>query len=52
MFDRRIIRGSTYASMVVPATTAPNKVKVQEMTKQRPTKAQQQAVLTILSYDR
>ena len=35
MHDRRVIRGNTYASTVVPATTAPNKVKVKETTKRQ-----------------
>ena len=35
MYDRRIIRGNTYASMVVPATTAPNKGKIKETTKRQ-----------------
>ncbi len=33
MCDRRVVRGSNYASMVVPATAAPNKPKIKEMSK-------------------
>lgn len=37
MYDRRIYRGNTYASMVVPATTAPGKGKMKETLGQKPT---------------
>jgi len=33
MYDRRIPRGSTYASLVMPANNLPTKPKIKELTK-------------------
>jgi len=33
MYDRRIVRGTTYASIIMPAAGLPNKQKLREVTK-------------------
>ena len=36
MHDRRVMRGSTYASLVMPVTNPPAKQKANEITKRQP----------------
>ena len=44
MFDRRIVRGNTYAAMVIPASTQQEMERQQELEHKRIARAQQRRI--------